>query len=400
MNLEENAYRLKMMSDSLVKEGIDALLFYGREVHNPANLLYQLLGGLSWSHAIIVGRHGKPVVVASEHDAGNVPRELFDVVEYRFDADPPKIVIGYMDTHEMLDVGLATSKDTEPLDATSYGMFEQLKRASIGTRVALNPDAGENALYSAYARRTPSEIEGLRRAVKTTDELFDEAERYVMRLGTSEREIYEWFAKQMERRNVETSWARSRCPIVAVGANSVRAHQSYGDDIVKKGCTLFIDFGVMDPVTKMPADLQRCYFFPDPYNDAETERVLKMFQLQRRAKLAGIDQMVPDSNGYKVDKAGREIVTDAGYPEFSHAFGHTLSVGSVHGIGPLAGPLVPRYGDRPLRKLETDMVLTAEPSVIDPEGRQGRISVEDDVLITPNGPEVLNKSQQSLTLFF
>lgn len=399
MDVSESAERLRMMSESLTGAGIDALVFYGREINHPSHLLYQLLGGLSWEHAVIVryGSTRKPLVIAAKHDAGNIPREYFDVVEYNFDDDPAAIAAKHMSG--MMNVGLATSQDISALDATTYGMFKKISEAARLEGVRIDPFAGERVLYSAFARRTSREIEGLRRAVHATDELFGDAQRRILGLGVSEREIYEWFAKELQRRGLETSWSPSSCPIVAVGQNSARAHHTYGDDVVEIGKTLFLDFGVMDPETKMPSDLQRCYFFPDPDNDNETRRVLDMFELQKKSREAGTAMMVPGSTGLAVDKAGRDVITGAGYEAFSHAFGHSLSTGNAHGIGPIAGPNVPRYGDRPLKNLEAGMVLTAEPSVFDPEKRQGRISVEDDVLITKTGPVVLNTSQENLYVY-
>ena len=397
MRLERSAYRLGLMSQGLRQQGLDGLLFYSREVHDEHNLIYQLTGGgLSGSHAIIVTPSRKPVAIVNVHDAGNVPTDLFDVVEYQFEDDPAKVVAEYLQRLGVRKLGLAVSRDTAVLDVMSYGMFSKLRDAFNGTDVEFHTDAGENVLYSAYARRTADEIEGLRRAVEATDAIFDAAELEALKVGATESQVYHFFLEQMGKRDVKPSWSPDRCPIVAVGNNSARGHHAPGNDAIQKGSTLFIDFGTVDPETGMPADLQRCYFVIDPDKERETERVVAMFRTQLNAREAAVAKMVVGSTGIEVDKAGRDVVTAAGYPPFNHAFGHTLSAEGVHGVGPVAGPDLPKYGELPFRKLEADMVLTAEPSVIDPEGRQGRISSEDDVLITNRGPQVLNRMQREL----
>ncbi|MFC2142938.1 M24 family metallopeptidase [Candidatus Aenigmatarchaeota archaeon] len=400
MDEQRVAYRLNMISRNLERYGLDGLAFLGREIENPGDLRYQLMGaGLSAPHAILVlpGRR-KPVVVANVHDAGNVPKELYRVSEYGYTDDPSGAIAQEIQKSGVTKLGIATSRDTAALDVTNYGMLLNVRRALRGSDVRISSSAAENVLYSAYAIRTPEEIEGLRKAVRMTDDIFDAAECEVLRAGVSEREISTFFHEQMDRLGVQSSWARNSCPIVAVRNNSVRGHHEPGDDVITPGYVLFTDFGVKDPDTNMPGDLQRTYFLADPNNDRETERVRDMFILQARARDAAIDKMVPGMRGLDVDAAGRDIITGAGYEEFNHALGHTLSAEGVHGIGPIAASPMPKYGDKPHRRLEAGMVLTSEPSVIDPEGRQGRIATEFDVLVTRGAPEVLNKRQDDLFL--
>ncbi len=57
--------------------------------------------------------------------------------------------------------------------------------------------------------------------------------------------------------------------------------------------------------------------------------------------------------GNSIDVIAREIVIDAGYPDYPYALGHQL--GRVaHDGGALLGPLWEKYGDSPNQKLEWD----------------------------------------------
>lgn len=87
-----------------------------------------------------------------------------------------------------------------------------------------------------------------------------------------------------------------------------------------------------------------------------------------------------------IDAAARKVITDAG---FGKQFGHSLG----HGFG-LQIHEQPRLAVNQKRPLQTGMVVTVEPGIYLP-GAFG-VRIEDDILVTSDGHEVLSERAQGV----
>ncbi len=105
-----------------------------------------------------------------------------------------------------------------------------------------------------------------------------------------------------------------------------------------------------------------------------------------KAQLAAIDAIRPGAVCEEIDNVARSIIAKAGYGE---AFGHGLG----HGTG-LDIHEQPRFAAGEKTKLEPGMIVTVEPGIYLPEW--GGVRIEDDVLVTRGGHEVLTDVPKDL----
>ena len=122
------------------------------------------------------------------------------------------------------------------------------------------------------------------------------------------------------------------------------------------------------------SDMTRMAFLGVP-----TKRVRMLYDAVLEAQMAGIEAVRPGVTAAKVDGAARKVLKRHGLDrQFVHSTGHGLGLEIHEG---------PRIGKKDPTKLQAGMVITIEPGAyID---RFGGVRIEDTVLVTASGCEVL-----------
>lgn len=219
------------------------------------------------------------------------------------------------------------------------------------------------------------EIAAIRQACALVDAAFDEMLPSI-RPGRSELEI------AIELEFILRRAGSGPLPfemIVASGWRSSLPHGRASSRVIQSGDLCTLDFGAS--VSGYASDITRTVVA-----GAASDRQREIYEIVSRALQAGKDAIRPGATGREVDETARAIIRDAGFgSNFGHGLGHGLGL-HVHDH--------PGFSSRSDVTLEAGMVLTVEPGIyID---GWGGVRIEDDVLVTEQGVEVLTHCRRDL----
>lgn len=261
--------------------------------------------------------------------------------------------------------------------------------------------SAERIIRALRSRKTPGEIERIRKAIATTDEIFDAVAGFA-RIGVSERDVSAFMHAEVEKRRIHTSWEHAMCPIVTTGPKSMVGHGLPSNDLrIEPGCVFHLDFGVRQD--EYCSDIQRSWYVLRNGETNAPEDVQRAFDVTKRAIDAAFAALRPGVECWTIDAIARKVVTDAGYPEYQHATGHGVGR-AAHDGGGVLGPKWERYGKTPTYLVEPGNVFTLELGIDIPgppgEGGRGYLGLEEMAVVTEgdSGAEWLTKQQTSLKL--
>ena len=239
--------------------------------------------------------------------------------------------------------------------------------------------ATDRVVEEARVIKDAAEIETLRdaaaRLTPVAAAVFD-----AVRPGRSERAV----AAVLEAAMRDVGFERpSFDTIVASGPNSALPHYRAGDRILSAGDLVVLDFGgVLDGYC---SDLTRTVSIGPPSAEAR-----KLYDAVHDAQQAAISAVHPGVETVVVDAAARDILQARGLGEaFGHGTGHGLGL-DVHEEPRVSRP----RADLPSVRLEPGMVFTIEPGAYLPGF--GGVRIEDDVLVTETGYELLTTVSRDL----
>ncbi len=235
----------------------------------------------------------------------------------------------------------------------------------IGARAIKDLD---DQLVNHRAVKAPVEVRAIRKAIKIQQDAYRKTVRW-LKPGMTEQQVSSYLLYQMRQLGADKE---SFDPIVAVDANAALPHAVPGRKKVRAGGILLIDWGAK--VDGYCSDMTRTVAI-----GKWPRKMRKIYEIVLEAQLAAIDAIGPGVALKDVDAAARKVIKKAGYAK---QFGHGLG----HGIG-LDIHEQPRLGEKAKGELEVGHVVTVEPGIYLPG--VGGVRIEDDVLVTARGHEVL-----------
>ena len=222
-----------------------------------------------------------------------------------------------------------------------------------------------------------------RTAIRSAQAITDRVYREILtelRAGVTERSI----AKRLEERGQELGANRPAFPfIVGSGPNGAEPHAVPGRRKLTRGDLVVLDFGFV--VGGYHSDMTRMVSIGQPSKQSQ-----EIYNLVLRAQRAAIRKVRAGITGREVDAAARDLIAAAGYGgRFIHTTGHGIGR-QIHQYPRIS----PRRGGG--QRLKAGEFITIEPGIYLP-GKLG-VRIEDMVLVTETGREILTKSPRRLAI--
>ncbi len=225
--------------------------------------------------------------------------------------------------------------------------------------------------------KTREQIHAMETAGAHADEVMDHLKTFI-KPGLTEREIKTEILNQFALKDLTPSFD----PIVASGSNNSRPHYNKDDRVITEKDVIILDFGCR--VDGFCSDTSRTFFVGDP-----TEREKEIYAIVDRAFQAAVAAIKPGITAGEVDRAARDIITDAG-------FGHCFINRVGHGIGMDVHEEPYIKGNSP-QVLEPGMAFSIEPGIYIP-GEVG-MRIENIYVIDEDGsPVSMNHSDKGLVI--
>lgn len=255
----------------------------------------------------------------------------------------------------------------------------------------------DHLLHDMRLYKSKPELNCMRQSARIAVAAHERAMRFV-EPGRMEYEVMAELEHEFKRRQADISYH----PIVGGGENACILHYHENDAQLQDGDLLLIDAGCEYGL--YASDITRTF----PVNGRYTPEQRAVYEVVLQAQYAAIAATKPGNHWNEPhDAAVREIthglvklgllkgkvpalIKDGAYKRFyMHRTGHWLGM-DVHDVGDY------KVGDQ-WRVLEPGMAMTVEPGIYIPAGSKGvpkrwwniGIRIEDDVVVTPDGCEVL-----------
>lgn len=255
--------------------------------------------------------------------------------------------------------------------ALTYYTWREWKKALVGIKLV------PVIAVIEYLRmlKDPGEIRAIRDAVRIVDKVIGCAKKQIKK-GISEWEL----ARKLENKIRSFDQGQPSFPIiVAVGRQAAVPHAQPSRRQLANNQLVLIDLGAQKK--GYSSDLTRTFWL-----GRITRKFEQVYNAVLTAQQLAIAKIAPGVMAAEVDRAARDYIKEQGFGKyFTHALGH--------GIGKAVHEL-PRINRKSKVQLKPGMVFSVEPGIYIPGW--GGVRIEDLVLVTKKGHEVLTKTPKNL----
>ena len=382
------AHKLRHASELLSASEVDAWLIVSPDdVIDPTIPL--VVGGTPVNQRgfFLITAHGDSYAVGHSHDVSEIERTGGYTVVIPYIDNQRQAVIELLKHARIGNGTIAINDDTHDYvwGGLSHGRYIWLERmlSDVGFRGKLV--SARNILAPLRSVKTPEELRRITRAAEITQVVFDELQRSLA-IGMSELTIRQLFFEAAREHGAESAWA-----VVGFGGPGYTTHREPSSRSAYPGDQLMIDCGVW--FEEYASDMSRTFYFLKPGETQPPQHLRNLCDVHLTAREKALEIMRPGIMGWQVDEVARQIVQNAGYPEYEHALGHQIGR-FVHDGGTQLAPKWELYGEMPYGLLMEGEVYTVEPTIITSEGYVCQI--EEEFLITSHQPQALTRRQKEM----
>lgn len=312
------------------------------------------------------------------------PKDFFLVTDFRY-REQAELEAGWLKTSirdaKMEDAlakavaGSGAARIGFEANFTTVGQLDALERAVAALREKKEARAVafvglQDVMFNLRKVKDDHEIDLVRKSVALAEEAFDSF-RDAIKVGEKENYLAGLLVFELRSRGASDS---SFPVIVAAGANSSLPHYRPGEALVQRDQPLLIDWGAL--YKGYCSDLTRTMMV-----GRVSPRIKQIYKVVYEAREAAVNFLRPGVTTMQADRVARDVVERAGFgDEFGHGLGHGLGR-DIHEL-----PSMRKTGGE--EELRPGMIVTVEPGIYLPG--EGGVRIEDDVLITHSGCEVLS----------
>lgn len=235
----------------------------------------------------------------------------------------------------------------------------------------------EDVVEQLRVRKDAAEIAAIREAITIAETAYARW-RSTLQPADTEKQLGDRMEMLIREQGGKCS---SFPPIVGVGARSALPHAPLSDIRLDAGDFLLVDWGAKGRFYM--SDLTRVLV-----QQKISPKLAQVHAAVCRAQARAISRIRPGVVAQDVDAEARIALNEAGFGEyFSHGLGHGFGL-EIH-----EAPFL-----RPNSSivLQAGMVVTVEPGVYLPAW--GGVRIEDDILVTPDGCQVLTSVSRELEI--
>ncbi len=354
--------RVEQLRARLKKENLDGILLL-----KDSNIRY--VSGFTGSDSYVIMAPQENIFITDSRYTEQAAAECpgFEIVRWRAPAP------GLPETIQAVCSRLGIQKLGFEKDRVTYELYEKLSKGLNG--IQLIPVSGlvEGIRYV----KDVHEVACIRKAAAMADEAFTEILGFI-RPGVSEKAVERELQYAIKKQGADDIGFPI---IVASGKRSSLPHATPTDKQIESGDFVTLDFGAM--YRGYRSDMTRTIIVGQA-----TDKQENIYGIVKAAQEAAEAAIKAGVSGKTPDDCARGYITEAGYgAHFGHGLGHGVGL-DIH-EEPFMSPSCERI-------LEAGNVITVEPGIYLPDW--GGVRIEDTVLVTAEGIEILTKASKELII--